>query len=88
MPDDMIINRIKRLKGPINLKTYISLSCENCPDVVQALNIMASLNDGFTHEMVDGECYRRTERLGIQGVPSVVGNENLSTQEIHISRSS
>ncbi len=75
-PDEMIINRIKALKGPINLKTYISLSCENCPDVVQALNMMAFLHQDFTHTMIDG-AYEQDEisRLGIQGVPSVVSNE-------------
>ncbi|PIP90346.1 MAG: alkyl hydroperoxide reductase subunit F [Bdellovibrionales bacterium CG12_big_fil_rev_8_21_14_0_65_38_15] len=77
-PDEMILNRIKALKGPINLKTYISLSCENCPDVVQALNMMAILHSDFTHTMIDG-AYEQDEiaRLGIQGVPSVVSNDKL-----------
>jgi len=55
LPDEMIIRRIKNLKGPIKLKTYISLSCENCPEVVQALNLMAILHPDFEHSMIDGE---------------------------------
>jgi NADH-dependent peroxiredoxin subunit F len=79
-PDEFIIQRIKNLKGPISLKTYISLSCENCPDVVQSLNLMSFLHEDFTHEMVDGEFdLSEIERLKIQGVPSVVdGNSILS----------
>ncbi len=77
-PDDMIINRIKKIKGQINLKTYISLTCENCPEVVQALNLMAIINENITHEMIDG-VYAQDEitRLNIQGVPSVIGRDKL-----------
>ncbi len=77
-PDALMIERIKRLKGPINLRTYISLTCENCPDVVQALNQMAVLHGDFTHEMIDG-AYAQDEvnALSIQGVPSVMMGEQL-----------
>jgi len=77
-PDDEIINRIKFLKGPIKLKTFISLSCENCPEVVQMLNMMSILNSEFSHEMIDGE-YAEDEikELGILGVPSVVHGKKL-----------
>lgn len=77
-PDANIMSRIKRLNGPIRLKTYISLTCENCPDVVQALNQMALLHSDFQHEMVDG-AYAQDDidALGIQGVPSVVANSKL-----------
>jgi alkyl hydroperoxide reductase subunit F len=78
LPDEAIINRIRGLKGPINLKTYISLSCENCPEVVQALNIMAIFHPEFTHEMVDGAFFQdETKALGIQGVPSVIHGDTL-----------
>ena len=81
LPDAGIVSRIKRLKGQIQLRTFISLSCENCPDVVQTLNLMATLNPGFTHEMIDGAfCVEEVEELGIQGVPSVMlGNKLLSS---------
>lgn len=74
-PDPMILKRIRSLKGPIKLRTFISLSCENCPEVVQALNLMAIVNRDFQHEMVDGEFVsEEIERLKIQGVPSVVSS--------------
>ena len=77
-PDDGIVKRIQALRGPIRLKTYISLSCENCPEVVQALNLMASLHSDFHHEMVDGAVAEgEVAELGIQGVPSVVSNGTL-----------
>ena len=41
LPDEAIAARIKSLKGEIRLQTYVSLTCTNCPDVVQALNVMA-----------------------------------------------
>lgn len=73
MPDEMLVNRIKNIKGPIRVRTYISLTCENCPAVVQAFNQMALLHPDFEHEMVDGQYYQdEIKQLGIQGVPSVV----------------
>lgn len=73
MPDAGIAARIKNLKGPIRIKTFISLTCENCPEVVQAFHQMALIHGDFRHEMVDG-AYAEDEvtSLGIQGVPSVV----------------
>src|SRR5262245_9783658 len=44
IPDDTICRRIKSLKGPIRLSTYVSLTCTNCPDVVQSLNVMATIH--------------------------------------------
>lgn len=78
MPEGGTAARIKNLKGPIRLKTYISLSCENCPDVVQALNQMALIHENFEHEMIDGAYAQQDiERLNIQGVPSVIVNDKL-----------
>ncbi len=75
LPDPKLIDRMKGLKGPIAITTYISLTCENCPEVVQALNLMAIHHDHFQHQMVDG-AYAQDEiaALGIQGVPSLVVN--------------
>jgi alkyl hydroperoxide reductase subunit F len=76
--DDQIAARIKRFKGPIKITTYISLTCENCPDVVQTLNQMAIVHEHFKHEMVDGQYVQEhLKKLGIQGVPSVVVNDQL-----------
>ena len=78
LPDATLVQRIQRLKGPIRLRTFVSLSCENCPDVVQALNLMATLHPAFEAEMVDGEfAPDDIERLRIQGVPSVVDGDEL-----------
>ncbi len=78
LPDQAIIDRICRLNGPIDLKTYVSLSCENCPEVIQALNLMAVFHPGITHEMVDGAFFQDdVQALGIQGVPSVIHEKSL-----------
>lgn len=54
MPEGGVAARIRAIKGPVRIQTFISLSCENCPDVVQALNQMALIHPDFQHEMVDG----------------------------------
>lgn len=73
MPDAGMQSRIKNIKGPVRLRTFISLSCENCPDVVQALNQMALIHGDFHHQMVDGAyAQSEIEALGIQGVPAVI----------------
>jgi alkyl hydroperoxide reductase subunit F len=72
IPDEGIQRRVKALKGNIRLTTYVSLTCTNCPDVVQALNVMTTLNKNISHEMVDGAIYQEeVESLKIQGVPAV-----------------
>lgn len=78
LPDEGILNRIRNLKGPVRLRTYISLSCENCPEVVQALNIMATVHPDFEHEMIDGAVApEEISKLNIQGVPSVISDTTL-----------
>ncbi len=78
LPDVVIQNRIKKIKGPVRIQTFISLTCENCPDVVQALNQMALLHPDFQHEMIDGGYVQDDiEKLGIQGVPSIVVNNKM-----------
>ena len=82
-PDTAICNRVKTLKGPIHLTTYVSLTCTNCPDVIQALNAMTTLNNQISHEMVDGAINQaEVEALNIQGVPSVFADGKL----IHVGR--
>ena len=78
LPDEMILERIQNIKGPLHVKTYISLSCENCPEVVQALNIITIFNPAISHEMIDGSFLpKEIEELGIQGVPSVISEGKL-----------
>ena len=84
MPDPALSARVARLQGPVRVRTYISLSCENCPDVVQALNQMAILHPQFEHEMIDGGyAEEEIQALGIQGVPTVVvGQKMISSGRI------
>jgi alkyl hydroperoxide reductase, F subunit len=76
--DDVIKARVKRLKKNIRVQTYMSLTCENCPDVIQAMNQFALIHGSFQHEVIDGGYVQDDiTRLGIQGVPSVVANEKM-----------
>lgn len=83
LPDDFISQRVKSLKGNINLTTYVSLTCTNCPDIVQALNVMAIINPNISHEMVDGGINEsEVDALKLQGVPAVFADGEL----IHVGR--
>jgi alkyl hydroperoxide reductase subunit F len=78
LPDAGIQARIRALRGPVRLRTFVSLECTNCPDVVQALNLMALLHGDFQHEMWDGAlAQEEVGRLGIQGVPAVFAGDQL-----------
>ena len=78
IPDESICARVRALNGPIKLTTYVSLTCTNCPDVVQALNVMATLNSRITHETVDGAINQKeVEAMKVQGVPSVFADGRL-----------
>ncbi|MFD2638878.1 alkyl hydroperoxide reductase subunit F [Piscibacillus salipiscarius] len=73
--DDSIAEQIKELDGEYHFETYVSLSCHNCPDVVQALNIMSVLNPNISHTMVDGAVYKsEVEEKDIMAVPAVYLN--------------
>lgn len=76
--DDNLQNIVKGVKEPLHFEVFISLSCHNCPDVVQALNQFALLNPNITSEMIDGGVYPKLiEERDIQGVPSVYLNGEL-----------
>ncbi|MBY0010548.1 alkyl hydroperoxide reductase subunit F [Paenibacillus typhae] len=69
------IDQIKGLKGEYHFETYISLTCHNCPDVVQALNLMSVLNSGVTSTMIDGAAFKsEVESKDVMAVPSVYLN--------------
>ena len=70
-----MIEQIKALPGKFHFETFISLSCHNCPDVVQALNLMAVLNPGISHTMIDGALFQdEVERRKIMAVPTIFLN--------------
>lgn len=73
--EQSVIDQVKSLKGEYHFETYVSLSCHNCPDVVQALNMMSVLNPGVTHTMIDGAAFKEeVESKGIMAVPTVFLN--------------
>lgn len=73
--DEKVIKQIKKLSGQYRFETYISLSCHNCPEVVQALNLMSVLNPGITHTMIDGGAFKsEVESKNIMAVPSIYLN--------------
>lgn len=70
--DESTVKRIQAIKEPMNFETYVSLTCHNCPDVVQALNIMSVLNPNITHTMIEGGAFKaEVEEKEIMAVPAV-----------------
>lgn len=67
--------QIRDLEGPLHFETYFSLSCQNCPDVVQALNLMAVLNPNVSHVAMDGALFQdEVEEREVMSVPTVFLN--------------
>ena len=76
-----VIEQIRALDGDYSFETYFSLSCQNCPDVVQALNLMAVLNPNIQHVAIDGALFQdEVEARQIMSVPSIYLNGELFTQ--------
>jgi alkyl hydroperoxide reductase subunit F len=72
------IEQIKALAGQFRFETFVSLSCINCPDVVQALNTMTALNPNFEAVMIDGADFlQEVEERQIMGVPAIYLNGEL-----------
>lgn len=70
-----VIEQVQHLKGEFNFTVYMSLSCQNCPEVVQSLNAMAVLNPAIRVETVDGALFQdEVERLQIMAVPTIYLN--------------
>lgn len=73
--DPEVIAQIRALDGSFHFETFISLSCHNCPDVVQALNLMAVENPGISHTMIDGALFQdEVNERKIMAVPTVYLN--------------
>ncbi|WP_066097738.1 alkyl hydroperoxide reductase subunit F [Xanthomonas massiliensis] len=70
-----LLEQVKNLDGDYRFETYFSLSCQNCPDVVQALNLMAVLNPRVQHVAVDGALFQdEVEQRQVMSVPTVYLN--------------
>jgi alkyl hydroperoxide reductase subunit F len=70
-----VIEQIRHLEGEFRFETYFSLSCQNCPDVVQALNLMAVLNPNVHHVAIDGALFQdEVEQRQVMAVPSIYLN--------------
>ncbi len=70
-----VLEQIRALDGEFNFETFVSLSCQSCPDVVQALNLMAVVNPRIRHTMIDGALFQEeVERRQIMAVPTVFLN--------------
>ena len=72
---DEVLKQVESLEGPLHFETYFSQSCQNCPDVVQALNLMAARNPRVTHTAIDGALFQAevTERQ-VMAVPTLYLN--------------
>lgn len=84
-----LVESIGALEGEFRFETFVSLSCHNCPDVVQALNLMAALNPGVESVMIDGALFQdEVEARQIMAVPTVFlngevfGRGRMSLEEI------
>jgi alkyl hydroperoxide reductase subunit F len=70
-----VLEQIRALEGEFNFETFVSLSCQSCPDVVQALNLMAVVNPKIRHTMIDGALFQdEVERRQVMAVPAVFLN--------------
>lgn len=70
--DESLIDQIKQIDRNINFETLVSLSCENCPDVVQNLNQFALISKNITNHTIDGNLYPKlVKERDVQSVPSV-----------------
>jgi len=73
--DPAVLETIRSLDDDYHFETFVSLTCQSCPDVVQALNLMAVLNPKVRHTMIDGAVFQNeVERRQVMAVPAVFLN--------------
>lgn len=73
--DESVIEQIRNLDGDYKFETYFSLSCQNCPDVVQALNVMSIINPRIKHVAIDGALFQdEVDSRQIMSVPTMFLN--------------
>jgi alkyl hydroperoxide reductase subunit F len=70
-----VLDQVRDLPGDYVFETFFSLTCQNCPDVVQALNLMSVINPRIRHEAIDGALFQdEVEARKVLAVPSVFLN--------------
>ena len=73
--DADLLDAVKALDGEYRFETFFSLSCQSCPDVIQAINIMAALNPNVSHVAIDGALFRdEVETRKVMAVPAIYLN--------------
>jgi len=73
--DESLLQQVRGLEGDFEFEIYVSLTCHNCPDVVQALNLMAIQNPRIKATMIDGALFQDEVReREIMAVPTVFLN--------------
>lgn len=78
LPDEALQRRIEAIEGPVDILSFVSLSCSICPDVVQALNVIALLNPQISNTVIDGTVApQMVKDYNINGVPTVYANGEL-----------
>src|SRR5690606_3677723 len=71
--DEELANQVRDLEGEYHFETFMSLSCQSCPDTVQALNLMSVLNPNIHHVAIDGALFQsEVEAREIMSVPTVL----------------
>ncbi|MGK6307669.1 alkyl hydroperoxide reductase subunit F [Variovorax sp. DT-64] len=87
--DQAVLEQIRALEGDFEFEIYISLTCHNCPDVVQALNLMAVQNPRIKTTMIDGSLFQdEVKERQVMAVPTVFlngtefGQGRMSLEEI------
>ncbi|MCK7592437.1 alkyl hydroperoxide reductase subunit F [Pseudomarimonas salicorniae] len=87
--EEAVIEQVRALNGSFHFETYYSQSCQNCPDVVQALNLMSVLNPSIRHVAIDGAAFQdEVESRQVMAVPcvylngEVFGSGRMSLEEI------
>ncbi|CAG4976212.1 alkyl hydroperoxide reductase subunit F [Novilysobacter luteus] len=73
--EEELANQVRDLEGEFHFETFMSLSCQSCPDTVQALNLMSVLNSNIHHVAIDGALYQdEVEAREVMSVPTVFLN--------------
>ncbi len=87
--EQALLEQIRAIDGDFDFEIYVSLTCHNCPDVVQALNLMAIQNPRIKTTMIEGGLFQdEIKAREIMGVPTVFlngtyfGNGRMSLDEI------